>query len=450
MSNHSDHRPKAARTAKYGFFAAISIIIANMVGTGVFTSLGFQLQAIESGFVILSLWTVGGVTALCGALSYAELGAALPRSGGEYNFLTRIYHPAAGFISGWVSASIGFAAPVALAAITFSEYLLSVTAPNGESWQRQAVACILVIILAALHAGRRTASGEFQKFFTLIKVLVIVGFCVTAVLLLETPQPVSLLPIKGDENLLTSGAFAISLIYVSYAYAGWNAATYLSGEIENPQKNLPRILGFGTFSVMVLYIALNAVFLKSAPISEMVGQVEIGYIAASAVFGARGADLTGLVMAGLLISTVSAMTIAGPRVLQTIGEDFKPFRRLAVVNRDGVPSTAIYFQSALALIFIITSSFESILIFAGFTVALNSFFTVAGVFVLRWREPSLLRPYRTFGYPLTPLVYLVLNGWTLIYVLVQRPMEGLLGLAILVSGFVLYLFSRGYSESNTP
>lgn len=438
MPARTNIKPPRAVAVKYGFFTAISVIIANMIGAGVFTSLGFQLIEIQSGFVILMLWAAGGITALSGAMSYAELGSALPRSGGEYSFLSRIYHPAAGFVSGWVSATIGFAAPVALAAITFAAYAMSVVADDAPYIWRQAIACLLVILLAFIHAGRRRASGGMQKIFTLIKVLVITGFCVAALILIDTPQPVSLLPAAGDGRLMTSGAFAISLIYVSYAYAGWNAATYLSGEIENPQKNLARILGLGSVAVMILYIALNAVFLKAAPIEDMVGQVEIGYIAAQAVFGQTGADLTGLVMASLLISTVSAMTIAGPRVLQMIGEDFAIFRKLSTVNRDGIPSAAIWLQSSLALLFIITSSFESILIFAGFITALNSFFTVLGVFVLRWREPQLSRPYKTFAYPLTPLIYLGITGWTLTYVLIQRPDEGRFAVAVILAGLVLY------------
>jgi len=427
---------------KYGFYTAISVVIANMIGTGVFTSLGFQLLNIQSGFAILLLWAAGGVAALCGAMSYAELGAALPRSGGEYNFLTRIYHPAAGFVSGWVSATIGFAAPVALAAITFSAYATSVVDAGGAYWRQQALACALIIVMAAIHGGRRGASGNAQKVFTLIKLLVIICFCTAAVFLLRSPQPVSFVPSSADAGIITSGAFAVSLIYVSYAYAGWNAATYLSGEIENPQKNLPRILTLGALIVMVLYVALNAVFLKAAAIDDMAGQVEIGFIAAKALFGKTGGDLTGLVMASLLISTVSAMTIAGPRVLQVIGQDFSAFRRLAATNRDGIPSLAIYFQSAIAIVFIITSSFDSILVFAGFTLALNTFFTVLGVFVLRWREPSLTRPYKTFGYPVTPLIFLGLTGWTLTYVIIQRPVEGLFGLALIVVGLLFYILTK--------
>ncbi len=418
-----------------------AVVIANMVGTGVFTSLGFQLLEIRSGFVLLMLWAVGGLVALCGAMSYAELGAALPRSGGEYNFLTHIYHPAAGFVSGWVSATIGFAGPTALAAMTFAAYATSVLPGETSPWTLKALACGLIIGLTLIHGSSRRNSGGLQVVFTALKVIVIVVFCAGALLLSDVVQPVRFTPAVGDASLLTSGAFAVALIYVSYAYTGWNAATYLSGELENPQRTLPWVLTGGTLTVITLYLALNFVFLRVAPMSAMTGQVEVGYIAATAAFGEMGGRLTGLVLSALLISTVSAMTLAGPRVLQVIGQDFRPLRRLARTNKDGIPATAIAAQSSLAILFILTSSFESVLVFAGFTLALNSLATVLGVFVLRRKQPDLPRPYRTFGYPVTPFVYLSLTGWTLVFVLINKPVEALFGLGVIATGLLLYAIS---------
>ncbi len=429
-------------TSRFSFAAAISVVIANMVGTGVFTSLGFQLLSIQSGFVLIMLWVVGGVAALCGALSYAELGAALPRSGGEYNFLSRIYHPLIGFMGGWVSASIGFTAPVALAAMTFSAYATSAYGAELPQWIRPTLAILLIVVLTVIHAGCRQASGGMQLGFTILKVLVILGFCGFALALGQQPQQISFLPQGGDLNLMASGAFAVSLIYVSYAYTGWNAATYLSGEINNPQRQLPIILVLGTLVVMLLYVLLNAVFLSVAPMGEMRGVVEIGYVAAQSAFGTRAAGITGLVLALLLISTVSAMTIAGPRVLQVVGEDFTALRVLAKKNEDGIPFVAIVFQSTLAIIFILTSTFESILVFSGFTLALNSFAAVLGLFVLRWRQPDLARPFRVSVYPLPPLIYLGITGWTLIFVLIQKPVEAFMGLGVIGAGGLIYLISR--------
>ncbi len=432
-------RPRNDRTFRKSTVTAV--VIANMIGTGVFTSLGFQLVDIRSGFVLLTLWALGGLIALCGAMTYAELGAALPRSGGEYNFLTRIYHPMAGFVSGWVSATIGFAAPTALAAMTFAAYATSLLPEDHPRIIETVLAVALVVILTAVHSVNRRQSGGLQAVFTILKVVAIVAFCVLGLVLVEAPQPVDFLPRPGDGALLTGGAFAVSLIYVSYAYTGWNAATYLSSELENPQRDLPGILFLGTAVVTALYVALHYVFLSVAPMDAMAGELEVGYIAAEYAFGEAGGRFAGAALALLLISTVSAMTLAGPRVLLVIGEDFEPLRFLSRVNEDGLPYVAIIVQSTLALLFIVTSGFESVLVFASFTLALNSFVTVLGVFVLRWRQPGLERPYRTFAYPVTPIVYLVLMGWTLGYVLYQRPTEGLFGLGIIASGVVFYLLS---------
>ncbi len=424
--------------SKFKHTTIIAVVIANMVGTGVFTSLGFQLLDIRSGFVLLMLWAVGGVIALCGAMTYAELGAAMPRSGGEYNFLTRIYHPAVGFASGWVSATVGFAGPTALAAMTFAAYATSSLGGDANPWVLKAIACTLIVVLTIVHSSTRRNSGGLQVVFTVLKVGVIVAFCTGALWIADTPQPVRFLFAAEDLPLLTSGAFAVSLIYVSYAYTGWNAATYLSGELQDPQRTLPWILVAGTLIVMVLYLALNYVFLRVTPMDAMVGQLEVGYIAADAAFGELGGRFAGLVLSLLLISTVSAMTVAGPRVLQVIGEDIKQLRFLGQTNSDGVPARAILVQSSLAIIFILTSSFESVLVFSGFILALNSLVTVLGVFVLRLRQPDLPRPYRTFGYPLTPLIYLGLTAWTLMFVLINKTQESLLGLGVIVVGLIVY------------
>ena len=435
-------------TKKFRFPTITAIVIANMVGTGVFTSLGFQLLDIQSGFVILLLWALGGLIAVSGAMTYAELGAAFPRSGGEYNFLSEIYHPAVGFVGGWTSVTIGFAGPSALAAMTFAAYATSIFEVAPSAWLERGLAVGLVAILTVVHAGSRRNSGGVQIVFTALKVMVIIGFCLAAVLFIDVPQPVSFLPSTGDARLLTSSGFAISLIYVSYAYTGWNAATYLSSELENPQRTLPGILLSGTLVVTLLYVALNFVFLYAAPIAELRGQVEVGLIAAKAAFGDVGGRFAGVVLAMLLISTVSAMLMAGPRVLQVMGQDFRALRLSARLNDDGIPSTAIYIQSVLAILFILTSSFESVLLFAGFTLALNSFVTVLGVFVLRWRQPDRERPYRTFLYPLPPLIYLAVMGWTLWFVLVSRPVEGLFGLGVIASGLVVYWLLRNRQQEN--
>jgi len=409
-----------------------------MIGTGVFTSLGFQLLDIQSTPVLMMLWVVGGFSALCGALSYAELGAALPRSGGEYHFLTEIYHPCAGFISGWVSATVGFAAPTALAALTFGSYLNSSGLSIDPIW----LATAAIITLTAAHCTTRARSGTTQTGFTALKILLILGFSVAALTLGHGVSQVEIVWTDDATVALGSGAFAVSLIYVNYAYSGWNAATYISGELSSPQRSLPWVLGISTTLVAALYCLLNFVFLSVAPIEAMAGKVEVGVIAAEYAFGSTTGALMGALLALLLISTISAMILAGPRVLHRIGQGYPSFAWLARENKDAIPVVAIIVQSGTALLFLWSASFEQILIFSGATMALNTFATVLGLFILRWREPNLPRPFRVTLYPFTPLVFLGITSWTLIYIVMQRPIEALITAGILLSGGLLYFISK--------
>lgn len=430
---------------------AVAVVIANMIGTGVFTSIGYQLADIDSAFVLLLLWVVGGCTALCGALTYAELGTRLPRSGGEYHFLGQIYHPSLGFVSGWISALVGFAAPTALVAMTFAAYL---SAALGESFavNQQVLAISLVAVLTLFHCRSTKSSAGVQNIFTLIKLLLILVFCLVVGTSHQNPAPVDFLPKAGDDLMVFSAAFAVSLIYVNYAYTGWNAVTYITGELDSPQRNLPRVLIFSTLIVMVLYVLINAVFLMAAPMDLMRGKIEVGVIVAEATFGREGALVMGVVLSLLLVSTVSAMILAGPRVLQVIGEDYPLFRYFATRSDGGVPARAILLQSGLTIVFISTATFESVLIFSGFVLGLNTLFTVAGIFVLRWRDRHQTRPaqsgraqsgrtnsYRTYGYPVTPLIFIGLTLWTLIFLGINRPVEVAFGLGLIATGFVAYL-----------
>lgn len=420
-----------AATHVYTPLAAMAMLIANMIGTGVFTSLGFQLQGIDSPFVLLSLWLVGGITALCGALSYAELGAALPRSGGEYHFLSECWHPSAGFVAGWISSTIGFAAPVALAAITFSSYLVSVF--PWLSIKTTAVA--LIILLTLLHSTTHRRSGVVQTVFTMLKLLMIMVFIFAGYYYSDKIPGSFFLPQQGDGTLLLSSSFAVSLIYVNYAYNGWNSATYLAGELKNPQKALPVILFAGTAVVALCYLLLNAVFLYSTPMDLIRGKLEVAYVVAEHVFGDHIASWMGILMALLLVSTVSAMIMAGPRVLAVMGEDYDLFDSLARKNKDGIPVLAISLQSVLSIVFVITSSFESVLIVSAFALGLCNFFTVAGVIALRMKKPTLHRPYKTFLYPFTPILFLSLMTWTLLYLLIERTGQSLVALLVVVTGF---------------
>ena len=421
---------------KVGLITCTALAMANMIGTGVFTSLGFQVQALHSPFLILLVWLLGGVVAFCGALSYAELSAALPRSGGEYNFLSAIYHPAIGFMSGFVSLAVGFSAPIALSAMALGQYLAA--AWPGVS--ATSVSVIVVLLLAAMHSLTVRASGNFQVVITALKVVLICAFIAMGFFL---GGSLMFAPQEGDLRLAFSGPFAISLMFVLYSYSGWNAAAYIIGEVREPQRMVPGALLLATLIVTILYVFLNAVFLASGPAGAFAGKIEVGEIAARNLLGEQGGRLMAALISGGLISSVSAMTWAGPRVAQAVGRDFPALRFFARTSPGGVPRVAIAVQTLLVLIMLATATFEAVLLYAQFSILACSLLTVLGVLVLRWRQPDLPRPFRCFGYPLTPIVFLALNLFAMVYTALDRPEQALAGLATLRLGIALYFVARG-------
>ncbi|MEO5717574.1 MAG: amino acid permease, partial [Chthoniobacterales bacterium] len=417
---------------------ATCIVVANMVGTGIFTSLGFQVGDLPSGFAIMALWAIGGVCALCGALSYAELGAALPRSGGEYHFLREIYHPAVGFVAGWISATVGFAAPVAIAAIPFGTYIAGVVPGLNPLYLSLAVVSVTtVVLLWDLQLG----SG-FQNVSTLLKVALILVI-IAAGFYVKGTQPISFLPAKADGVLIVSTPFAISLYWVMYAYSGWNASTYIIGEVRNPGRTIPLSLGLGTLLVTVLYLGINAVFMRTTPVAEMVGKQQVGLIAGEHIFGETGGKVMAIFIALGLVSAVSAMMWIGPRVTVAMGEDLRAFSWLARRNARGVPVRATLVQFAIVILLILVTTFQKVVNYVQFSLTLFSALAVLGVFVLRWRRPELPRPYRTWGYPVTPAIFLGISGWMLWHLLEDAGTReaSLWGLATAALGLVVYYLS---------
>jgi basic amino acid/polyamine antiporter, APA family len=421
------------KSDRIGLSTATCIIVANMIGTGVFTSLGFQVMDLRSGFTLLLLWLLGGIFAICGALTYSELGAAMPHSGGEYYYLSRIYHPVVGFLSGWVSVTVGFAAPIAAAAMALGAYFSSVFPSISSS----AIALLVVIGVSLIHTRNLQLGSYFQQAFTLLKVLLII-ILISCGLLLAHGQNLGFSPSSQDLSLIFSSPFAVALVYVTYSYSGWNAAVYLASEVEEPEKNIPRSLIMGTLIVVGLYLLLNFIFLYTTPLDSLAGEVEVGYIAAGQIFGASGAKIMGLLISFGLISSISSMILAGPRVTQVIGEDIPLFKVLAKKNAKGIPYFAILLQLSIVIILLITSSFERVITYLGFTLTLSSFITVLGVFIHRFRYPNVRRPYKTWGYPITPLIFLAISLWMLIFILIDKPMESLAGIATLAIGLVVY------------
>jgi basic amino acid/polyamine antiporter, APA family len=426
---------------------ATAIVVADMVGVGVFTSLGFQVKDIPSGFAILALWTVGGIVALCGVFSYSELGAMFPRSSGEYNFLSRAYHPAFGFVAGFVSATVGFAAPVALAALALGEYGRSIL-PDAPP-MALGVGIVWLVSLVQLTGVKH--SSTFQLISTILKVVLITAFLIAG-FVIGTPQAITFTPQVSDIGYIASSPFAIGLVFVMYSFSGWNAATYIIGEMRDAGQNLPRALFTGTLIVLVLYVALNAVFLHTAPIDKLAGQIDVARIAGSYIFGEFGGRIVGAMICIGLISSISAMMWIGPRVMMTMGEDIPALRVFARKSKQGAPAYAILFQLTVATLMLFTRSFEAVLDFIQFSLLFCSFFTVAGVIKLRIMRPDLPRPYRAWGYPLTPVIFLLVTLFMMYYLVVDRPLQSFFGALIMVSGLLIYVVFRKKDDaaSATP
>ncbi len=419
---------------------AIAVVVGNMVGTGVFTSLGYQLVDIQSGFVLMLLWGLGGGCALCGALCYGELAAAFPRSGGEYHLLSRVYHPLLGFLAGWISVTVGFAAPIALGAMAFGTYFSSALSFEGEAW---AVALSVAVVLgvAGIHLRPIRLGAQFQSVFTALKALCIVVL-VVACFLLGEGQEISFFPREGDLALLFSAEFAIALIFVMYAYTGWNAATYIVDEVQDPQRTVPRALLVGTTLVTLLYIGLNGGFLYSAPIDSMMGEIEVAKVAADHVLGETGGRLMAGFISFGLISMLSASIWVGPRVAQRMGEDFRGLHLLARKSGSGIPANAVLLQAGIAVALILTSSFEQVLVYIELLLVLFALVTVAGVFWLRICHPERARPVKAWGYPVTPAFFVVINVWMIVYIVREKPEEALWGLGTLMLGGVVYFIAQ--------
>ena len=420
--------------------AALAIVVGTMIGTGIYGSLGYQVAAVPSAFPVLLLWVLGGVLAACGAVNYAELRAALPRSGGEYHLLGRVFHPAVGFLSGWTSLTVGFPAPIAVSAAFFANYAASAT--GWEFFGSPQVtyytwAVGIIVTMTALHLISVQASGRVQTGLTLIKVLLVAGLALSG-FLVKDPAALSFQPQPGDGALMAQPAFPISLIFVLYAYSGWNAACYIAGEVENPAYTVPRALLGGTVVVTVLYVALNAAFLHSTPLAALSGQADVGFVAAQHIFGENGARLVaGLIAAGLA-SSLSGLLWAGPRVAQAMGQDHELLAPLALTTVRGVPWAATLFQGGFAIVLLLLADVPQILAATEFSLQLVLMLTVWGVVHLRWREPDLPRPYQAWGYPWTALLFLTAMVYVLSYLLQNRRQESLWGLTNALAALGVY------------
>ncbi|UCD60295.1 MAG: amino acid permease [Flavobacteriaceae bacterium] len=410
-----------------------------MIGTGVFTSLGFQLQDVTNTWSILFLWTLGGVMAIIGAFCYAEIGSAINKSGGEYIFLSKLFNPLVGYLSGWISLTVGFAAPVALAAMALGAYLGNVLQVNNTL-----LAISVIVLISIIHSFSLNVSSKFQSYASWFKVLLIL---ILILIGLYYPQNDSALNFSDSWTMeLLTPSFAIAFVYVTYSYTGWNAAAYIIEEIDKPRINLPRALLRGTLLVTLLYVFMQFVFLKHGTLADLKGQLDIGHVYATNLFGSQGSKTINILISFFLISSISAMIWVGPRVSMAMSKDFKLWRFLKRENKNKLPVAAVWLQALLSIAYVLTGTFESVLLYCGFILQLSAALTVTGVFILRKKDQE-SSGFKAPFYPLLPVAFILFSLWILGYLIIDKPMESMIGLLILAIGILTFFLNKKISSS---
>ncbi|NIN71612.1 MAG: amino acid permease [Gemmatimonadetes bacterium] len=426
-------------------FPATNIVVADMIGVGIFTTSGLLLGQLGSPVLMIVLWVGGGVLALCGALCYGELGAAIPRAGGEYVYLSKLFHPLLGFLTGWVSFFVGFSAPLALSSLGFSEYL-GRAFPGLVGWGdpdliKKVLAITVILILTLVHLRGMEFGSRVQNYLTVGKVLLIAGFVIVGFALGRGGFDNLQRGVEVQSDLAGWKTAGLSLMWITFAYTGWNASAYIGSEIRDPERNLPRSLILGTGLVMLLYICLNLLFVYAVEPVEMSGVIAVGGLAASELFGGAADTAISILIAFALLSAISALIILGPRVYYAMAKDGYFFKAVADVHPVyRVPSKSIVLQFLIAAVMVMSGTFDQILTYMGFGLGIFPIVAVIGVFKLRKAGSS---TYRMPLYPVVPLLFICVSLLILVLAFLERPVESSIALATVGVGIPVYaVFSK--------
>ena len=442
---------------KLGLFPATNIVVANMIGAGIFTTSGLLMTDLHDPVLMLALWAVGGLIALCGAFSYGELGAAMPGAGGEYLFLSKLYSPIFGFLSGWVSFMVGFSAPIAASALGFSEYF-SRAVPDFPVWLENAgimgpamtkklLAVSVILTFTFIHYRGIKYGAKIQNVLTLLKVLLIIVLLAAG---FGSGNGDFSNFRDGDKALSGLPGFktiGLSLMWIMFAYSGWNASTYLGAEIKNPSKTLPRYLILGTGIVIILYLAINVLYVYSIKPDEMKDVISVGGLAMRNLFGIPAEILVSLLIAFALFSSLSAFIIIGPRVYYSMAKDGLFFKSAARIHKKfNVPSNSILFQCLIAVILAFSGTFEQVLTYMGFALGIFPLMAVIGVWKLRKQNPD---AFRLKGFPYTQIIYIASGVLILLLAFLERPVESSVALLTVALGVPAYFLFRKTNGEKT-
>ncbi|MDA2919142.1 amino acid permease [Desulfobacterota bacterium AH_259_B03_O07] len=438
-------------------FDATTVVVSDMVGTGIFFTTGWIALNIITGPGIIAAWLTGGILALFGALSYAELSTTFPRSGGEYNYLREAYGPLFGFLSGWTSLFIGFSAPIAIAALGFTAYLsffwpslsaenvifsgLGITLTNASAF-----ALATIITLMFFHFLGRGTDRRVQVFLTVIKIVAIVALILAAVI--SGKGNTANITSASSEGSFSLTAFVSSIVLITFSYSGWNASTYIAGEIKNPRRNLPLSLLVGTITVAFIYIVINVVYLYALPVDEIKGVGPIAEKAVTTLLGVEGSPYINAVIALSIIGALNTLLFIGPRVLYAMSVDGVFFQFASKVDpRTGIPSGSILSIGSIAAIMVVLGDLRTLLEFAGFVLVVFNFLAVLSVFVLRYKTPNIDRPYRAWGYPVTPAFFCIFSLYLMYASFVFNLHSTMAGIIVVCLGIPFYFFLARRSRS---
>jgi len=444
LNSHNDHLER-----KLGIFPVINIVVANIIGAGIFTTTGYLMGFLGNPVIMLSLWLTGGLIALCGALSFGELGAAFPEAGGEYTFISKLFHPLLGFLSGWLSLIVGFSAPIAAAAIGFSSYFIWAF-PWMQEWLlpemflstemfSRLLAILVILAFSLIHSRGVILGARVQNGLTILKIILVTGLIIAGFTIG-----------KGDINNVTCSqsfifdfnglkSMGLSLMFIMFAFSGWNSATYIGSEIKNPRKVIYLSLLISTILVTILYLGLNLFFIYAIPPGQMAGEPEIGGVAAGYAFGDTAETIISLLISFALFSSLSAFIILGPRVYYSMARDGYFFKFVSKVNpRHKVPQNALLLQSSIAIVLVLSGTFEQIITYMGFSLGIFPLLAVMGVFKLRIKGESVLK---LPGFPVIQIIYILTGIAILVLAYFERPWESTIAILTALSGVpVFYWF----------
>jgi APA family basic amino acid/polyamine antiporter len=437
-----------------GLFDAVMLISGDMIGIGIFVTTGVIAETLPTPGGVLLVWIFGGLLALTGALSCAELSASLPYVGGDYIYIREAYGKLMGFLSGWSSFLVTFSGAIAFLAVGFNGFMafffpvlgspetiysatlagLTIQVTNGTVF-----AVMVVLLISALHCLGVKPGTWTQNVLTTLKIGSLLGIVVFGVLF-GKGDTTHFSPLFNWPKITNFSVFAAAFIPVIFAYSGWNAVIYIAGEVKDPERNLPRALLSANLLVITLYLAINIVYIYGVPVTDMKGALRVSEVATTALFGYQtSAWITAMITVSIL-GALNAVIMIGPRIYYAMARDGVFFSSLSRVHPTfGTPTSAIILQALWACFLILTGTFATLFTYVSVIITLFSALTVCSVIVLRWKMPELKRPYRLWGYPIVPIAFVLANLWIVWGSLTEKPWETLWGVFIVGLGIPAYL-----------